>query len=50
MAREKTKQERREERRRKKRERIPQHGKSLGRVYRDSILKRAGLKRRSRRK
>jgi len=37
---EKTRQERREERRRKKRERIPQHGKSLARVYRDAILKR----------
>jgi len=36
----KTKQARREERRRKKREKIPQHGKSLARVYRDAVLKR----------
>jgi hypothetical protein len=35
-----TKQERRERRLRKKRERIPQHGKSLARVYRDAVLKR----------
>ena len=37
---EKTRQERREERRRKKREKIPQHGKSLARVYKDAVLKR----------
>jgi len=37
---EETKQERREKRLRKKRERIPQHGKSLARVYKDAILKR----------
>jgi hypothetical protein len=36
----KTRQERREERRRKKREKMPKHGKSLARVYRDAILKR----------
>jgi len=36
----KTRQERREERLRKKRERIPQHGKSLARVYKDAVLKR----------
>jgi hypothetical protein len=36
----KTRQERRENRQRKKRERIPQHGKSLARVYRDAVLKR----------
>jgi hypothetical protein len=35
-----TRQERRERRLRKKRERIPQHGKSLARVYRDAVLKR----------
>jgi hypothetical protein len=35
-----TKQERRERRLQKKRERIPQHGKSLARVYRDAVLKR----------
>jgi len=37
---EKTRQERREKRQRKKRERIPQHGKSLARVYKDAVLKR----------
>jgi len=36
----KTRQERRENRKRKKRERIPQHGKSLARVYKDAVLKR----------
>jgi hypothetical protein len=36
----KTRQERREERLRKKRERMPKHGKSLARIYRDAILKR----------
>jgi hypothetical protein len=36
----KTRQERREERLRKKREKMPKHGKSLARVYRDAILKR----------
>ena len=35
-----TKQERREQRRRKKRRKIPQHGKSLPRVYKDAVLKR----------
>jgi len=35
-----TKQERREKRLRKKREKMPQHGRSLVRVYRDAILKR----------
>ncbi|MGB2800420.1 MAG: hypothetical protein WBC55_10450 [Dehalococcoidia bacterium] len=35
-----TRQERREKRRRKERKKIPQHGKSLARVYRDAILKR----------
>lgn len=35
-----TRGERREKRRRKERERIPQHGKSLVRVYRDAIMKR----------
>jgi hypothetical protein len=37
---EETRQERREKRLRKKRERIPKHGKSLARVYRDAVLKR----------
>jgi len=36
----KTRQERREERQRKKREKMPHHGKSLARVYRDAVLKR----------
>jgi hypothetical protein len=36
----KTRQERREERLRKKRKKMPQHGKSLARIYRDAILKR----------
>jgi hypothetical protein len=37
---EETKQERREKKLKKKRERMPQHGRSLGKVYRDAILKR----------
>ena len=40
MAEKETRQERRERRQRKRRERMPQHGKSLARVYRDAILKR----------
>lgn len=40
MNQEQTRQERREKRRRKKRERMPKHGKSLARVYRDAVLKR----------
>lgn len=40
MNEEDTKQERRERRQRKRRERIPKHGKSLSRVYRDAVLKR----------
>ena len=35
-----TRQERRERRKRKERDRVPQHGKSLARVYRDAVLKR----------
>jgi hypothetical protein len=35
-----TKQERRERKLRKKRERVPQHGKGLAKIYRDAILKR----------
>jgi hypothetical protein len=35
-----TRQERRERRLRKRREKIPQHGRSLARVYKDAILKR----------
>ena len=43
---EETRQERREKKLRKKRERMPQHGKNLARVYIDAILKR--LKRQAR--
>ena len=39
-----TKQERREKRLQKKRGEIPQHGRTLARVYRDAVLKRANLK------
>jgi hypothetical protein len=35
-----TKQERRERKLKKKRERIPQHGKNLAKVYMDAIMKR----------
>lgn len=38
----KTKQERREKRRAKEKAKLPQHGKSLARVYRDAVSKRAG--------
>ena len=34
-----TRQERREKKLKKKRERIPQHGKGLARVYVDAVLK-----------
>ena len=37
---EETRQEQREKRQRRKRERMPKHGKSLARVYRDAVLKR----------
>ena len=36
----KTRQERREKKLTKKRERMPQHGRTLGKVYRDAVLKR----------
>jgi hypothetical protein len=36
----KTRQERRAQKLKKKRERIPQHGKSLLKTYRDAIMKR----------
>jgi hypothetical protein len=39
-----TRQERREKRLKKKKERIPKHGRSLARIYRDAILKRLKLK------
>jgi hypothetical protein len=35
-----TRQERREKKLKKKRERLPQHGRSLAKIYRDAILKR----------
>jgi hypothetical protein len=38
---EETRQERREQKLRKKREKIPQHGKSLGQIYKDAVLKKA---------
>ncbi|MDO8716613.1 MAG: hypothetical protein Q7J73_07400 [Dehalococcoidales bacterium] len=37
-----TRQERREEKLRKKREHIAQHGKSIGKIYKDAVEKRAG--------
>jgi len=37
---EETRQERREKKLKKKRERMPQHGRSLAKIYRDAILKR----------
>jgi len=41
-----TRQERRERKLRKKRERVPKHGRSLVRIYKDAILKRLRFKRR----
>ena len=35
-----TRQERREKKQKKKKEQMPQHGKSLARIYMDAILKR----------
>jgi len=35
-----TREERREKKLKKKRERMPQHGRSLAKIYRDAILKR----------
>ena len=37
---EETRQERREKRLKKQQERMPQHGRSLAKIYRDAILKR----------
>ncbi|MCD6453406.1 MAG: hypothetical protein J7K77_03875 [Dehalococcoidales bacterium] len=37
---EETRQEHREKRLKKKRERMPQHGRGLARIYKDAILKR----------
>ncbi len=36
-----TRQERRERKLKKQREKMPQHGKGMAKVYRDSVLKRA---------
>jgi len=38
---EETKQERREKKQQKRRDKIQQHGRSLVRVYKDAVLKRA---------
>lgn len=38
-----TRQEQRQKRREKERQRMLQHGRSLGKVYRDAVLKRGGL-------
>ena len=35
-----TKQERREEKLKKKQEKLPQHGRSLAKLYKDAIMKR----------
>ncbi|MFO7773624.1 MAG: hypothetical protein R6V59_06790 [Dehalococcoidia bacterium] len=40
----KTRQERRDKRRAKEKAKLPQHGKSLARVYKDAISKRARAK------
>ena len=39
-----TRQERRAKKQRKKKERIPQHGKSLGKIYTNAVRKRAEKK------
>ena len=39
-----TRQERRQEKLRKKRDRVVKHGKSLGQIYKDAVLKRAKQK------
>ena len=41
METEETKQERREKKQQKRRDKIKQHGRSLVRVYKDAVLKRA---------
>ena len=43
---EETRQERRERKLERKRERIPQHGRNLARVYKEAILKRINKLRR----
>ena len=40
LAGDETRQERREQRKRRKQQKMPQHGKSLSRVYKDAALKR----------
>jgi hypothetical protein len=40
-----TRQERREKKLKKKQERMPQHGRSLARIYMDAIIKRLRRKR-----
>ncbi len=40
-----SRQERREKKLKKKRERVPQHGKGLARIYMDAVLKRLRRKR-----
>jgi hypothetical protein len=44
---EETKQERRDRRRVKKKAKMPQHGKSMARVYKDAVSKRAKTKKAS---
>ena len=48
--REGTRQERRERKLEKKKERIPQHGKGLARVYKEAILKRINKLRKDKQK
>lgn len=45
-----TRQERREKKGKKKRGRIPQHGRSLVRVYKEAIIKRINKMRRNKQK
>jgi hypothetical protein len=45
-----TRQERREKKLDKKRERVPQHGRSLTRIYKDVILKRINKLRKDKQK
>ena len=47
---EQTRQERRERRLKKKQERIPQHGRSLARLYKEAIFKRINKLRRDKEK
>ena len=45
-----TRQERREEKLRKKKERMPQHSRSLARIYKEAILKRINKLRKDKQK